>query len=339
MANDFWSCFFYFGALKVELTAKLIYQFTLSILLTTLIWLLGMYSLTFHGHFSFLFDSKESLSFMLDALFQLCFCLYAVVMLIGAVIDRVTTKEILMIVALWVIFVYCPLAYLIWNKSGLLSQLGVLDFSGGMVVHLSAGLSTYVLAFLRGKTHHVHNKIRYEWLFLGMILVTFGWFGFNAGPVGQLNQKASQVLINTLIAILSGGFSWGILSYQKYQKEDCTALLNGMVVGLVTSTAGVGFANGFQMLIITSVSSSLTYLLTIKLNQLAHIDDVVDSFSMNGLGGLFGSIGICLFYPKAFGVQLLAILLTICLSFIVTFMIGKVFFRKYKEKSDRLIAS
>ncbi|MDO4667790.1 MAG: ammonium transporter [Streptococcus sp.] len=321
--------FFYVGSLNEKLESTIIYQFVIAVLITSLVWLFGGYSFSFQSQYSTIFSLDNwSIDELLNMLFQLCFCLYAVVMLIGSFIDRVKTKALLGIVIIWVLTVYCPLAYLIWNEHGFLSQLGVLDFSGGLVVHLSAGVSTYVLAYIIGKTPHKHEQTQNKSLFLGMLFVTLGWFGFNAGPVGELNQSAGVVLVNTLLAILFGGLVWSGASCLTTKKEDVAILLNGMIVGLVTSTAGVGYLHPFQLILVVSFASLFTYYLTNWLGEKIQIDDVVDSFGMNGLGGLFGSLGLILFRPQIIGAELLAIGVTLTLSVTVSIILGKIFLKK-----------
>lgn len=157
-----------------------------------------------------------------------------------------------------------------------------------------------------------------------MVFVTVGWFGFNAGPALTLNQVAGVALLNTLIAIIAGGLSWTLASYLMMKEIRSSVLLNGIIVGLVTSTAGVGYVKPIQMLLICFIASYLTYLSSVYMAQLQLIDDVVDSFSMNGVGGLFGSLGVIAYYPKVALPQLLAILVTLTLSILMTSLIIKI---------------
>ncbi|WMB29119.1 hypothetical protein N1495_06710 [Streptococcus didelphis] len=122
---------FYFGSLEELLTSKIIYQFTLTVLVVSLFWLLGGYGLSFKGHlWSLLWANSFNLKTVLEMLFQLCFCLYAVLMLIGSVIDRVKTGPLLIAVLLWTFLVYCPLAYLIWNSQGFSPSWELRTFQG-----------------------------------------------------------------------------------------------------------------------------------------------------------------------------------------------------------------
>lgn len=140
--------FSYLAVINHSLWTTIIYRYTLVIVVTCLAWFLGAYFLTFEQRVSTIFSLTANLdkTRISQMLFQLCFCLYAVLMFIGAAIDRIQTKNLLLLVFSWVFLVYCPLAFLIWNKDSFLFQLGVLDFSGGLVVHLAAGLSALVLA-------------------------------------------------------------------------------------------------------------------------------------------------------------------------------------------------
>lgn len=307
----------YYGMLPKEQRSHVITITTVSLLTTCVAWLFFGYSIAFNSPL-LLFDDTTTMDTLLNTLFQLCFCLYAIVMVIGSVIDRLTIKQAILIPFIWTLLVYAPLVRLFWHTDGLLAQLGALDFSGGMVVHLSAGVASYVLAHAIPKKHHFSTTIQNEWLYLGMIFITLGWFFFNAGPVGELNTQSVRIVINTLFALITGGGIWAILQYKLDKSHDTATLLNGTIVGLVTSTSSVGYTNLWQLLLIVAFASGLTYLAIRNILSRFNIDDVVDSFGMNGIGGLLGSIGTVIFFPNAFIGQLLGILLTIILSVIIT---------------------
>ncbi|VTS17962.1 ammonium transporter [Streptococcus pseudoporcinus] len=315
----------YVSSLKPELSSPIMYRFQLIILVSSLVWILFAFGLTFKGTlWSPFFSHPVNLNSILELLFQLCFCLYAIVMLIGSVIDRMPTSLLLKVTILWMLLVYCPLAFLIWNPHGFLASIGVRDFSGGMVVHLSAGLSSLILAKQVGKTPHQHpQEIQVKWQFLGVLLVTFGWFGFNAGPAGDFNQLAAIALLNSFLAIISGGISFSIAEYVLERKHTLPVLLNGTVVGLVTSTAGVGFVSPLQMVFICFFASFGTYALSFFIAKYLDVDDVVDSFAMNGIGGFLGSLGVICFDPSVILAQLLSLIITILLSVVGTYLIVK----------------
>lgn len=323
---------YYFASLQEKLTSRMIYQFILIILVSSLTWIFIAYDLCLgNGQpLAFLQNSYEPKK-ILDLLFQLCFCLYAVVMLIGSVIDRMPTRQLTLIVCLWILFVYSPLVFLFWNSKGLLALMGVKDFSGGMVVHLSAGLSSLILAKLLGKSPHQHpGSERIEWQFISMIMISFGWFGFNMGPAGDFNALAVSAFFNTFIAIISGGLTWTLLVYMSEKKGSAIGIINGILVGLVSSTAGVGYVNPLQMAMICSLSIFLTYYASFFFQKYTAIDDVVDSFVMNGIGGLSGSLLLIICDPKLFSVQVFAVMITIVLSIVFTLIIT--YTTKYLEK-------
>lgn len=314
----------YYGIVNKEKEEHIIKIFTLSILIATLTWLFGGYFLAFEGKWDTIFSlGNKDFDKIISILFQLCFCLYAVVMLIGSVIDRFTIKQTLIIVPIWIVFVYTPLVNFFWTDNGFINKLGALDFSGGMVVHLSAGISSFILALILGKSNTKSSKPRNAWIYIGMVFITLGWFMFNAGPVGELNGKSVLIILKSLLAIIAGGISWTLGNYILENDIQTDTLLNGMIVGLVTSTSSIGYVNTLQIILIVFFSSLFTYFVMNYINRIIVVDDVVDSFTMNGFGGLFGSIGTILFIRNSALGQIAGILLTILISVVVTFIFGK----------------
>lgn len=321
---------FYYGMLPKHLTDHIISITTSALFSATLAWLLIGYPVAF-GQQNPLFDPNTTVDTLLNVLFQLCFCLYAVVMVIGAVIDRLSIKHAIVLSFVWVIVVYTPLVNWFWTSEGFLAKLGALDFSGGMVVHLSAGISSYVLAYLLHQKTDSPAQNRNEWLYLGMIFITVGWFFFNAGPVGELNQAAAHIMIKTLLALISGGFVWAMLSYYHDKTVETTALLNGTIVGLVTSTASVGYTPLLPFIGIIICSSALTFIAIRHWLTKLPVSDVVDSFGMNGIGGALGAIGCAIAFPQAMIGQIFGLLMTTILSLCVTYVLGKLLFNHSKK--------
>lgn len=323
----------YVGYLSPKLSSRIFYQYTLTMLWTTFLWLACAYFVSFQGRLDSIFSQQEvSQKVLLDLLCQLCFALYAVGMMVGATIDRTKTHHLILLSTFWLLLVYCPLAYLIWHPGGWLFQLGVVDFSGGLVVHVSAGFSSLILAKLLGKTPHQHSNTQHLPLYLGMMLISFGWFGFNMAPVGELSSKSVLIIIKTLLAIISGGLTWSILAKWHKEKELTVPLLNGVIVGLVTSTSAVGVANPLEMMLICGTASSLTYLMMAWIQKHLSPDDVVDSFAMNGIGGLLGSLGVIAIAPETALPQIIGVLVTITVSMIVTIVVGKMVLYVFVKK-------
>ncbi|MDO4432939.1 MAG: ammonium transporter [Aerococcaceae bacterium] len=322
---------FYDAYLDQQLRPYFTKIFLVAILTTIVTWLVAGYSLAFHGSLQYSVShpnlmSSTSETVLMDWLFQLCFCLYAVVMLIGSVIDRISVKQTVWVVGGWILLVYAPLSYLFWSKNGWLNQLGTLDFSGGMVVHLSAGLSSYLLAIKLGKRTILAPETNVAPLFVGVVWITLGWFAFNMGPVGELNGQSMTIFLNTLIAIVCGALGWSWADFQTSRNWSASSLMNGMVGGLVASTAGVGFVNPLAMAMITFCGSFVASWSIQKILSRYEVDDVVDSFGMNGIGGLVGSIGVAFFANQRecllqFGLQLLGVIITLALSSAGTFFL------------------
>ncbi|EHR35081.1 hypothetical protein HMPREF9709_00507 [Helcococcus kunzii ATCC 51366] len=322
----------YYGIVNKEKEEHIIKIFTLSILIATLTWLFGAYFIAFEGKFDTILSLNDNnFDKIINILFQLCFCLYAVVMLIGSVIDRITLKQVIIIVPIWGVFVYTPLVNFFWTDSGFINKLGALDFSGGMVVHLSAGISSFILALILGKSNTKSSKPRNAWIYIGMVFITLGWFMFNAGPVGELNGESALILLKSLLAIIAGGISWTLGNYILEKDIQTDILLNGMIVGLVTSTSSVGYVNTFQIILIVFFASFFTYFIMKSINKKFEFDDVVDSFAMNGFGGLLGSLGTILFIKNIFIGQLVGIFITVLLSVVVTFIVAKIVNRNARD--------
>ncbi|MBS4761723.1 ammonium transporter [Carnobacteriaceae bacterium zg-ZUI252] len=312
---------FYFGMLPKSDTNHILSVVSVSLFSATIAFLFIGYPIAFSTP-SLLFTENMDTSTLLNLLFQLCFCLYAVVMVIGSVVNRLKLTHAIIISMLWVIAVYTPLVHLFWSENAFFAQLGALDFSGGIVVHLSAGVSSYVLAYFFKQAEKVDAPVQNPWLYLGMIFITLGWFFFNAGPVGELNDQSALIIVKTLVALITGGGVWAVSQYTCDKKVDTETILNGTIVGLVTSTSSVGFVSLFELLCIVGIASALTYFCIRYVLTLIHINDVVDSFGMNGIGGLFGSLGTILFRWNAFIGQISGIVFTIMLSFVFTALLS-----------------
>ena len=348
-------CLYYTGLVKEKNRIHTLYYTITSLFLTMILWLIAGYSLAFHdngivigdldwsifnlGNF---IESEEQSLDIFQMLFQMSFCMYAVVMLNGAIVERVNLKSFLLFLPLWILVVYIPLVYWIWSDSGWLMELGVLDFSGGMVVHISAGVSSLVLAKILGK-RHIENLPKAPnniiLVFLGTIFICFGWFGFNAGPVGEVNALTGMILVNTVVAIICGACGWTVTEYAKSGQLSLMGLLNGTIVGLVGSTSGVAYVSPVAMMMITFTAGIVCCFVVMFIQNKTNIDDAVDSFGMNAIGGIVGSLGTGFFATTAMnsdgadglinggvtlmGKQILGIIISISLSALGTYLIAK----------------
>lgn len=266
-------------------------------------WMLFGYVLTFGIESSF-FSSIDSYfsnlqqgdgPVILNMVLQACFFLYAAGMFIGTLIHKVDWKFFTVFIPIWLLVVYVPIAFSFWNTNGFLNQLGALDFSGGLVVHITAGVTSLLLAhqFTDDPLEVQERSSDLPVNYIATTLICFGWFGFNLGPLGTVNELTGLVILNTILAIIGGSSGYLLLQWKSVVSED---LLTGMMVGLVTSTALVGYASPLAVLF-TSIISGL---ITCYYRNQSLINDPVDSFILNGIGGIIGTFGLMLFANPIF---------------------------------------
>ncbi|MFC6464155.1 hypothetical protein ACFP65_03930 [Marinilactibacillus sp. GCM10026970] len=260
-------------------------------------WVIFGYLLTFNMNMSLLEGFSSYVSAMqqgdneliLDVVLQGCFFLYAAGMFIGTLIHKVDWKFFVLFIPIWLLVVYVPSAYLLWNDQGFLNRIGALDFSGGLVVHLTAGVASLILArtfteeLLEVPDRHSSMTINY----IATTLICFGWFGFNLGPLGSAGSFSGLVILNTILAIAGGTAGFLIVQNASLISED---ILTGMMVGLVTSTALVGYASPISLFTVAVISG----VITCHLRNRSLFNDPVDSFVLNGVGGIIGTVGLIL---------------------------------------------
>lgn len=226
---------------------------------------------------------------LLNAGVQMEFYLYAVVMFCGTLTDRVRCRGLLLFIPLWTLLVYCPVAYLLWNGHGWWAAQGALDFSGGLVVHLTAGVTSLIMApRLAGRVNGLRAERGLAVPTICTFLILLGWFGFNLAPAGGQTALYGSIVLGTCLAVL-GSVAGAALAWWPGLSVGQT--LDAIVLGLVTSTAGIGYVPPAVMLLITLAAGFLlNRWLTGWRTKLA--EDPVDSFVMNGGGGMIGALGL-----------------------------------------------
>lgn len=260
-------------------------------------------------------------------LLQQLFCLYAVIMLIGSVLERGSWCYAAVFSSLWIFVVYAPICYLLWGESALLDQLGVLDFSGGLVVHVTAGIGSLVLA----QSLPIRNKkstmkpMQYTISYVGMLFITLGWFGFNMAPAGYFGTEAISIWLNTLLSFLGGGISWFLMTRYIEKKYTISALMNGMIAGLVGSTCSVGYVTPLSsFLIALIVGGSCPIVINFLQKKYPLFDDAVDSFGMNATGGVVGSVLAGIFAENGnFFVQITGTIFVCIWSFVICWLLHR----------------
>ena len=235
--------------------------------------------------------------------FQGTFAAITVAIASGSVIERIKFSTWLVIVILWGLIVYAPVAHMVWGGDGaLLFDAGALDFAGGTVVHMNGGLAGLVLAILVGKRAN-YPKIAVKPMSvmltaLGAALLWFGWYGFNAGSAFGANAIAGLALLTTTIATAIAGITWMLIEWIVYKKPTLLGLASGIVAGLVAITPAAGFVNVEGSMIVGVVGAALAFFGVVGLKKMFKYDDSLDAFGVHFIAGLWGALATGLLAVK-----------------------------------------
>ncbi|MBN1665006.1 MAG: ammonium transporter [Deltaproteobacteria bacterium] len=239
-------------------------------------------------------------------IFMIFQCMFAVItpaLIIGAFAERMKFSAFLIFTILWATFVYDPLAHWVWGVGGWMRSFGGLDFAGGIVVHVSSGVSALVMCILLGKRlgyqrapFRPHNL---PFTVLGGALLWFGWFGFNAGSALAANELAANAFITTHIATAAAGLTWGLIEWQRHGAPTILGVTTGAVAGLVAITPACGFVNPMNAIFIGILVAIFCYIAVAVVKAKLGYDDALDAFGVHGVGGIWGTIAVGLFAEKA----------------------------------------
>ena len=289
-------------------------------------------------------DYAATIPHQLFMIFQAMFAIITPALIIGAFAGRMKFSAFLVFMVLWATFVYDPICHWVWGIGGWLKNLGALDFAGGTVVHINAGIAALMVTLFIGKRNGVNNKAilphNLPFTLLGTALLWFGWFGFNAGSSLGANGLAVNAFVVTNTAAAAAGLSWAFLDWIFNKKPTVLGAATGAVAGLVAITPAAGFVSAFSALIIGVFVSIFCYIAVAVVKQKLGYDDALDVFGVHGIGGIWGAIATGLFASKAvnpagadglfFGnpkqvlIQLLAVGVTIAYSAVVSCIIYKI---------------
>ncbi len=277
--------------------------------------LLGMSGLDIHAVNTALAPQVPELLYFA---FQLKFAAITPALIIGACAERIRFKSLLIFMVLWSTLIYAPIAHWVWNPDGWLRSLGAIDFAGGIVVHISAGLSALAAALVVGRRKgcavpwQSHMKsldqkanatefkpTNIPFVLLGAALLWFGWFGFNAGSALSANDIAVSALVTTNLAAAAAAVSWMMADWLIKGKPSAVGIAVGAVVGLVAITPAAGYVNVSSALIIGLAAGVISNLVANWRAGRSRIDDTLDVFACHGVGGLWGSIATGLFASGA----------------------------------------
>jgi ammonium transporter, Amt family len=281
-------------------------------------------------------DLAKTIPEYVYVVYQLTFAAITVALASGAYIERMKFSAWVLFSILWMTFVYVPITHWVWG-GGFLAKLGALDFAGGTVVHVNAGIAALVGALVLGKRHEVALKPSNLTLVVtGAGLLWFGWFGFNAGSAVAANGLAGVALINTNTAAALAAISWMFTEWMHTKKPTVLGLASGAVAGLVAITPAAGFVNIKGAIIIGILAGIVPYFAVASIKAKLGYDDSLDAFGIHGVGGTLGAILTGIFADPSINeygkgllvgnthqllVQFLAVGVTMIYSALVTFII------------------
>ncbi len=235
-------------------------------------------------------DFAETIPFLLFALFQLKFAIITPALITGSFAERIRFRSYILFMVIFSIVIYAPLAHMTWHPDGLLRNWGVLDFAGGTVVHMSAGIAALTGAIYLGKRKkRIERPANIPFVILGTGLLWFGWFGFNAGSALGANYDAVIAFANTNLASAASMITW--LFFERFNNRKMSSLgaCIAAIVGLVAITPAAGFVTLSQSIFI-GFAAAIVSNIAIQINKKSEIDDTLDVFPSHGVGGIVGMI-------------------------------------------------
>ncbi|WP_170363343.1 ammonium transporter [Ruegeria arenilitoris] len=311
--------------------------------LMSILWLVAGYSIAFGDGGSGLWGGlgkaflngvdADSLSGTLPEVlffaFQMTFAIITPALIVGAYVERVGFGFVLVFSGLWMLLCYAPVVHWIWGggiltDGGILGEIGVRDFAGGIVVHETAGLAALIIAWVLGprknRTTPPHNP---GYVMIGAAMLWVGWFGFNGGSQLAADGGAAMALTVTHISAATASLSWALWERIKYGKASLVGLVTGTIAGLASITPASGYVDPVQALIIGSVAGILCQEAVNVVRNVLNIDDTLDVFAVHGVGGIFGTIMIAVFGLGAWTAQLGGLVIVGVFTSVVTFVLIK----------------
>jgi Amt family ammonium transporter len=308
---------FYAGLVRTKNVLSVLMQCFAITCLVTLAWLTIGYSIAFGegnawwgGAGKAFFAGidvktvKGSIPETVFAMYQMTFAIITPALVIGAYAERVRFGAMLLFSLLWLLIVYCPLAHWVWGD-GWLQKRGLMDFAGGTVVHLNAGMAALVCALVLGRRRGFpetamppHNMTM---VVTGAAMLWCGWFGFNAGSALAADGAAGMAMLVTHIGAATGAFAWLLCEWLRYGKPSVLGIVTGMVAGLGTITPASGFVGPIGALAIGAAAGVACFGATSYMKRVLNIDDSLDVFPVHGIGGLLGTLLTAIFVSSTFG--------------------------------------
>lgn len=358
---------FYGGLVRQKNVLSIIMQCMLIVCAETIIWVAFGYSFVFGTS---LMDSGSAWSFLIggfdkvllkgittsslstgnipEIIFVLFQCMFAIItpaLILGAFAERLKFSGFLIFTVLWSILVYIPMAHWVWG-GGFLQQMGAIDFAGGTVVHINAGISALVMAIMAGKRSdykigHPITPHNITFVFLGTAFLWLGWFGFNAGSGLQADGIAANAFLVTHLATCVAALTWMAIDWIHNKKPTTVGACTGAVSGLVAITPAAGTVDIFGAFCIGLITPIICFYMVAVIKPKFKYDDTLDAFGVHGIGGIVGSILTGVFATQfisgeggvkgalygdwhQLGVQILATVISIVFSAVMTFILFKI---------------
>lgn len=358
---------FYGGLVRQKNVLSIIMQCMLIVCAVTIIWIAFGYSFVFGTS---LMDSGSAWSFLIggfdkvllkgittsslstgnipEIIFVLFQCMFAIItpaLILGAFAERLKFSGFLIFTVLWSILVYIPMAHWVWG-GGFLQQMGAIDFAGGTVVHINAGISALVMAIMAGKRSdykigHPITPHNITFVFLGTAFLWLGWFGFNAGSGLQADGIAANAFLVTHLATCVAALTWMAIDWIHNKKPTTVGACTGAVSGLVAITPAAGTVDIFGAFCIGLITPIICFYMVAVIKPKFKYDDTLDAFGVHGIGGIVGSILTGVFATQfisgeggvkgalygdwhQLGVQILATVISIVFSAFMTFILFKI---------------
>ncbi|NRB80230.1 MAG: ammonium transporter [Saccharospirillaceae bacterium] len=348
---------FYAGLVRSKNVLSILMQCFAIACVSSILWFAFVYSMAFTegngfiGGFSKAFFANVSMDSVagtipepLFALFQMTFAVITPALIIGAFAERMKFSSVLIFSALWLIVVYAPVCHWVWG-GGWLAQMGMIDFAGGTVVHITAGVAALVTALMIKNRNGFpttamppHNMTM---TVTGAGMLWVGWFGFNGGSALTAGSAAAMAMLVTHLSAAAGSLAWMVIEWRKFGKPSVLGIVTGMVAGLGTITPAAGSVGPAAAIVIGLSAGVICFYATQIIKRKFIIDDSLDVFPVHGVGGIFGSLIVAVFASQnlgvfsgfggidydmlaQFGVQATGVLATVVYTALATFILIKI---------------
>jgi Amt family ammonium transporter len=300
--------FFYAGLVQSKNALSVLAQCVGIAVVVSLLWFVAGYSLVFSGHGALIGDLQEAfirgvarstvhpathVPETVFVMFQMTFAIITPALIVGAYVERIRFGAVLLFSALWLLFVYVPVAHWVWG-GGWLAARGAMDYAGGIVVHVTAGASALTVAWMLGPRQHFPSGIRpphAPWMVMvGAALLWVGWFGFNAGSALSASGDAGMTMLSTHLAAATATMTWAAIEWIWFGKPSLVGAVTGTIAGLATITPASGFVGPEGAVILGFVAGVICFGAVLLVKRVMGVDDALDVLGVHGVGGAIGSL-------------------------------------------------